>query len=211
MSKYVPDEATAREDLCRFLSACFYEPAPAFAEEDLFNSMLIAATRLDPELADLARQLGLAFAAQDLQTLLIDYTRLFMGPIEARAKPYGSSWQSTAVSKDSNPSLAVLDLYSEGGFEVDEDFQELPDHVAVELEFLYLLNFKLNQARAGGQGDNVSAIELLTQRFLDEHLGAWIRPFAAAVKAGAETSFYRTLAEFTEHFVRLQATSVAAH
>ena len=39
MSDYAPDEATARQDLCRFLSACYYEPAPEFAEEKLFDSM----------------------------------------------------------------------------------------------------------------------------------------------------------------------------
>ena len=66
MSDYNPDQVTAREDLCRFLSACYYEPAAEFAEEHLFDSMLVAATRIDPELAAQARQLGAAFQAQDI-------------------------------------------------------------------------------------------------------------------------------------------------
>jgi TorA maturation chaperone TorD len=90
MSDYDPDEATARQDLCRFLSACYYEPAPEFAEEHLFDSMLTAATCLHPDLVAHARKLGEAFAAQDLETLLVDYTRLFLGPIDTLASPYGS-------------------------------------------------------------------------------------------------------------------------
>ena len=43
--------ATASEDLCRFLSACFYEPTPLFTEERLFESMLQAARQLDAGLA----------------------------------------------------------------------------------------------------------------------------------------------------------------
>ena len=39
--------------------------------------------------------------------------------------------------------MAVLALYREGGFHVAEAFTEMPDHVAVELEFLYLLNARL--------------------------------------------------------------------
>lgn len=211
MSDYVPDEATARADLCRFLSACFYEPAPEFAEEHLFDSMLVAATRIDPDLAGHARKLGEAFAAQDLQTLLVDYTRLFLGPLQALASPYGSSWLSAPVPTEDIPPLAVLDLYSAGGFEMDEAFRELPDHVAVELEFLYMLIFNKNQASKAGAMDDLTLTELLEHRFLSEHLGLWIGPFAAAVKAGADTDFYRELAAFAERFVRLEAGAPTVH
>ena len=211
MSEYDPDQASARADLCRFLSACYYEPGPEFTEEKLFDSLLVAATRVDPDLADHARRLGDAFAAQDLQTLLVDYTRLFLGPVQALAKPYGAFWLSGPTAQVPDPATAVLDLYSAGGFEIDDGFRELPDHVAVELEFLYLLTFTRNQADAVGKTNAVSSTELLQRRFLDEHLGAWIGPFAAAVKAGAETAFYRELAAFTERFVRMEAGSQTLH
>jgi len=211
MPDYAPDEATARQDLCRFLSACYYEPASAFAEEKLFESMRVAATRLDPDLAAHARRLGEAFAAQDLQTLLVDYTRLFLGPIEALASPYGSSWLGAPVETEDNPPPAVLDLYSEGGFDIDGEFQELPDHVAVELEFLYLLAFTQNQARQAGDNEALAASEALQQRFLGEHLGAWVGAFTAAMKSGAETPFYRELAAFTAHFVGMQAAAPTIH
>jgi TorA maturation chaperone TorD len=119
MSDYAPNEVAARADLCRFLSACYYEPAAEFAEENLFASMLIAAQQVNPDLAEQASRLGDAFAAQDLQTLLVDYTRLFLGPIQALAKPYGSSWMSMPAPTDELQPLAVLDLYSEGGFDID--------------------------------------------------------------------------------------------
>lgn len=211
MSDYAPDEPTAREDLCRFLSACYYEPAPEFTEEGLFDSMRVAASRLHPELAEHARRLGKAFAAHDLQTLLVDYTRLFLGPVRALAKPYGSFWLSQQQNPAPDPAAALLDLYREGGFEIADAFQELPDHVAVELEFLYLLNFSSNTARAAGKTEGIADQLRLKQRLLAEHLGAWISPFSAAVKAGAETAFYRELAEFTEHFVRMELGSLKAH
>jgi putative dimethyl sulfoxide reductase chaperone len=196
-----PQQATAREDLCRFLSACYYEPAPEFAEERLFDSMLAAAQQLDPELAEQARRLGEAFAAEDLQTLLVDYTRLFLGPVDPRARPYGSSWLGGEGALMEDSTLAVLDLYREGGFEIDEDFRDLPDHVAVELEFLYVLNFRQNQARGLGDTGARAECEQLQQRFLADHLARWIGPFSAAVRAGAETAFYRELAAMTERFV----------
>lgn len=211
MSNYDPDAATAREDLCRFLSACYYEPSEAFAEEHLFDSMLTAATRLHPDLAADARKLGEAFAAQDLEALLVDYTRLFLGPMETLASPYGSQWTGTPVLAEGNPPPAVLEIYSEGGFETDAEFVDLPDHVAVELEFLYLLNFNKNRAAQAGRLDEADATETLKQRFLAEHLGSWIAPFAMAVQAGAETAFYRELAALTERFVRTESVASSAH
>ena len=208
MSDYAPDEATAREDLCRFLSACYYEPAPEFAQEHLFENMLIAAERLHPDLAKPARALGDAFAAQDLETLLVDYTRLFLGPLEALAKPYGSSWLSAPTPPEENPPPAVLELYSEGGFDIDPEFMELPDHVAVELEFLYLLNFNMQRADSATEQQT---IQTLKQRFLSEHLGAWIGPFSAAVVSGAQTAFYRELAVLTARFVQMETAAQTLH
>lgn len=211
MSHYDPDQASAHANLCRFLSACYYEPCAEFMQEKLFDSMRVAATRIDPELAGSARRLGEAFAAEDLQTLLVDYTRLFLGPAQALAQPYGSYWLKAPAQTQDNPPLTLLDLYSEGGFEIDEEFRELPDHVAVELEFLYLLTFTRHQAHALGKTREVSATELLQRRFLDEHLGAWIGLFAAAVKSGAKTAFYRELAAFTKRFVQMEAGSLTVH
>lgn len=204
MSYYEPDEATAREDMCRFLSACFYEPAEEFAEEDLFGSIVTAAGRIRPELAVRARALQEAFSKTDLQTLLIDYSRLFLGPMQALARPYGSSWMPSPVSSDTPPSAAVLELYRAGGLDLDEGFADLPDHVAVELEFLYLLTFRRNDAQNTGETEALDALENLERKFLREHLGAWIQPFASAIKSGAHTSFYRELAELAEQFVRTE-------
>ncbi|HEY0847410.1 MAG TPA: molecular chaperone TorD family protein [Noviherbaspirillum sp.] len=204
MSDYDPDEATAREDMCRFLSACFYEPGPEFAEEDLFGSMLIAAGKIHPDLANRARALGEAFSSEDVQALLVDYTRLFLGPLQALASPYASSWLNTAATSGEPASSAVLEHYRAGGLDLDEEFNDLPDHIAVELEFLYLLTFKRHDAERAGQTEEQSALADLECQFLKTHLGAWVTPFASAVKSGAQTAFYRELAELTERFICLE-------
>jgi TorA maturation chaperone TorD len=197
--------------LCRFLAACYYEPDDAFAEEHLFESMLAAAGRIDAELAACARRLGEAFAAQELQTLLVDYTKLFLGPPEALAKPYGSCWLSGEAGLMQDSTMLVLALYHEAGFEIDEEFMEVPDHVAVELEFLYLLTFRQNEAHRAGLAEVSAAWEQLQDVFLREHLGKSIGPFAAAVKQHAETAFYRELAQLTERFVRMEMSLPAPH
>ncbi len=211
MTDYVTGSDGAREDLCRYLAACYYEPSEDFSEERLFDSMLAAASAIDHELAESARRLGAAFAAQDLQTLLVDYTRLFIGPSQPAAMPYASFWLTDDQSMRHEATLAVQNFYEQGGFDISDDFRELPDHVAVELEFLYLLIFARNQAQLGNDAGELMSANALHRRFAAEHLGVWIGSFADAIRAGTETAFYRELATLTERFAHLEAQRQLTH
>lgn len=206
-----PDDhakGVARADLCRFLAACYYEPGPEFSEEHLFDSMSDAASRVDADFAACARRLGRQFADAGPDRLLLDYTRLFLGPIDILAKPYASVWLepgSSGLMQEST--VAVTALYEEGGFDIAEDFRELPDHVAVELEFLYLLIYRQNQAQQSADATALAEADGLRRRFLHNHLGRWVAPFSAAVKSGAQEAFYRELADLTERFVAREVTT----
>lgn len=192
------EAAAARADYCRLLAACYYQPDPAFAEERMFATMAAAGETLGAQRAADARALGEAFAGTGIEDLLVDYTRLFIGPAGTLAPPYGASW----LGRDgASPVLPVLAYYEEGGFALAEDFLDLPDHVAAELEFCYLLAFRQAQAAAAGDVDALARWKALERRFLRRELGAWIEPFCAAVASSAATSFYRTLAKATAGFV----------
>jgi TorA maturation chaperone TorD len=199
------ERAPARADLCRFLAACYYEPGPEFSEERLFQSMLAAAERAAPDLSATARRLGEAYSASPGEELLVDYTRLFLGPARAIASPYGSSWLEGEAALMQATSAAVAGLYEAGGFEVDDAFRDLPDHVAVELEFLYLLLFREAQSRTADDGAGLAAVAQLRARFLDEHLARWVGPFTAAIESGATTAFYRELAVLTRRFIEAES------
>ena len=206
MPHYDLDKGTARENVCRFLAACYYQPGPEFSEEKVFDSMVDAATRIHPDLAAHARRLGEGFSAEEPESLLVDYTRLFLGPGPIVAKPYGSVWLDGENTLMGDSTMAVQELYHEGGFEMDEDFRELPDHIAAELEFLYLLIYRENEGHRNGEPEAVKTAAGLRRRFLDEQLGRWIGPFTAAVMAGAQSDFYRQLAELTDRFVKMEAS-----
>ncbi len=202
MASSVLPSDIARQDICRFLAACFYEPTPDFLEADLFGSLRAAAEALDPDFGPAVERLEKAFAADDQQTLLVDHTRLFIGPSRPLAIPYGSFWLAGDTSLMHDPAYSVTGMYEEGGFELDESFRDLPDHVAVELEFLYVLFFSQNQALQTGDETVAREWESLRQRFLESHLGKWLPAFAAAIREHAGTEFYRVLADLTERVVQ---------
>ena len=210
MPDYDLARGQARADLCRFLAACYYQPGPEFAEERLFDSMRQAGERIDAQLAAGARRLGEEFSVQGIDALLVDYARLFLGPTQMLAAPYGSVWLEGEKTAMGETTVAVQALYRDGGFEVADDFRELPDHVAAELEFLYLLIHRENEAHRNSDQESRQALEAWRRRLLGEHLGRWAGPFASAVEREAQTAFYRTLATMTGRFVALESVQRVA-
>ncbi len=191
----------AREDFARLLCAGFYQPEGLFAEERVFERLAEAAALFSPELEKLARPLAGEFSAVPLSELLLDYSRLFLGPFDILARPYGSVYLDGEKVVMGPSTAALQELFNQGGFTLAEDFRELPDHVAAELEFLYRLIFQENEARATGDTEALGRTLALKESLLRDHLGAWIAPFASAIRSGAATLFYRRLADLTEAFL----------
>ncbi len=189
----------ARADVYRLLSACFYQPEEAFLEEELFGQLKTAMAVASPRLVPEAAALEDAYRGAGQDNLMLDYTRLFLGPFDILAKPYGSVYLDGEKIVMGDSTLQAMALYGDGGFEVAEDFKEMPDHVAVELEFLYLLSFRIGQD--GDEGGRATLVAL-KRRFLAEHLGDWFSLLAAAIRQGAETDFYKQLADLTEQVLR---------
>jgi TorA maturation chaperone TorD len=133
--------------------------------------------QIDAALAERTRRLGTAFAEADLQDLRVDYTRLFLGPVAALARPYGSVWLEGPDKLIQDSTKAVLALYADGGFDTDDDFRDVPDHVAAELEFLYLTLFREADARLNGDGEARAVAIALRRRLLSENLGRRAPPF----------------------------------
>jgi TorA maturation chaperone TorD len=200
----------ARADLARLLAASYYEPGEEFAEEQLFASVREAASSIDPALGAVAQRLESAYAEADRQELLIDYVRLFHGPPRALAQPYASVWLSmTTQTVMEDSTVAVMELYREAGFEMAEDFRDLPDHVSVELECLYALLFREAQAGRDGQTDKQLGAKALRRRLLQDHLAGWLAQFTDAVIAQAQTPFYRTLAELTRDCIEFERSALS--
>lgn len=188
----------ARADVYRLLSACFYQPEEAFLEEEVFGQLKASMAKVSPQSVPATVALQAAFKEHSLESLKLDYSRLFLGPFEILAKPYGSVYLDGEKIVMGDSTVKVQAMYREGGFEIAEDFREMPDHVAVELEFLYLITFHIAEASEKAKRNDLIRLK---KTFLKEHLGNWVGPFAEVVRKGARTDFYLQVADLTEQIV----------
>lgn len=180
-----------RADAYKLLSECFYLP-----DDKLINLLKNIDTSMSTFHAQLAKTTP---APEDIELLKVDYSRLFVGPFKLLAPPYGSVYLEGERKIMGNSSLDVRDRYTEEG--LNNILREAPDHIAIELEFMYFLICKKLQAAKESDFDAADIYLKKQIAFLKMHLGAWIPEFSRGMKTNAQYEFYKNLAEITSSFV----------
>lgn len=169
-----PAAAGAAADLFLTLAAAFTAPPARMSASDW--SLPLAA-----DLEELGDALGLdtAAAARTLRALaaergtdepwLVDYSRLFLVPPVPVTLNTGIYLEG---SLGGSSAQMMQQCYGTAGFAIRESFRDLPDHVAVQLEFVAAL---LQRAEAGDEtaGD-------MAREFTDAFIVHWVEPLHAA-------------------------------
>jgi TorA maturation chaperone TorD len=118
--------------------------------------------------------------AKQLEALQSEYVRLFINALpETPCPPYGSFYLEGTLMGIST--LEVKDLYAAYGFHTDE----MPDHIAVELEFLALLGTASKQEEEVGESLD----------FLLGRLRSWTPAFFEQVDKNDRVGFFRELSK----------------
>jgi len=181
----------------KFLADCYYLPDAGLLEA--INTPDKAACGLSSGMAGIA---GL----DDIEPLQVDYSRLFVGPYGLLASPYGSMYlENLKLVGDST--IDVSRRYAKEGLSVN--IKEVPDHVAVELEFMYFLIHK--EIEAALQGNSTQAVDYVRKQrdFLEVHLARWVYDFTDRIASNAQTAFYKKLAHLTKTFIEEDVRKLA--
>ena len=159
-----------RADAYKILAGCYYSPGKELLQAigDLAEA---GQSGLD--------QLAQAAASNDLETMLVDHTRLFIGPYKLLAPPYGSVYLEEGVLIG-NSTMSVKEFYRQEGMETSD--HEVPDHITAELEFMYVLISREIEAMEGDDLETANRYRLKQKDFLGLHLGTWITEFTDRIR-----------------------------
>jgi len=192
-----------RGDCYRLLSACFYLPKKElFLEEHLFKNFSALLKSIYPEAAIFSAEMEESIQEYNNEELAIEYAKLFVGPFELKAPPYGSVYLNGERKVMGDSTMEVINMYHEKGLSIDEDFKELPDHIAVELEFMnYMIYNEIDTCMNSKLPEAIEALKY-QEFFLKKHLGAWVSDFSKAIRQNSDNPFYTNLAKCTEVFIK---------
>lgn len=191
---------TARQDVYKILADCFHLPdktiptkLKTLAEQlsNLSSKAVSFVTHMRTEMDQI----------DDLEQLKVDFTRLFIGPYSLPAPPYGSIYLEKERKIMGDSTMDVKARYENFGLGLSGGFKDVPDHIAVELEFMFFLIYKEIDATRAEEPKQACDILSGQKSFLYNHLNMWISDFAETVIEHSETDFYRHLAKATRQFI----------
>lgn len=192
-----------RGDCYRLLSACFYLPKKElFLEEGLFKNLSMLLKSICPGAAIFSAEMEEAIREYNNEDLSVEYAKLFVGPYDLKAPPYGSVYLEGGRRVMGDSTMEVIKSYHEEGLYMDEDFKELPDHIAVELEFMNYLIYKEIDTYMKSKFEDAMEVLRHQELFLKKYLGAWISNFSKAIIENSDNPFYISLAKCTEVFIK---------
>ena len=142
---------------------------------------------------------------EELQT---EYVRLFdYNPL---CSCYETSYADPENRKPAQIISALIEFYNEFGLNVSASFQEPPDCITHELEFMHFLSHMEGESGHRGDEKNRGYVIRAEKMFLEDHLLSWMPKFGTCVKKNSKLSFFQNLSELTETFVTLDHTYVCA-
>ena len=144
-----------------------------------------------------------------LLDLEVEYTYLFINAVpHVPAPPYASAYSDQGLLMG-EPAAEAMRAYRAAGVTLADDYDNLPDHLAVELEFVAWLGEQAIEAWEAGDGEK--AQERLTQQeaFLRHHL-SWLPAFLDRLEEAARIPFYRELGLLTRSLLSVTPTSDTA-
>jgi TorA maturation chaperone TorD len=148
------------------------------------------------DLKDALEKIDMA-SDSELEDLLWEYTRLFIGPYKLPCPPWESVYTSPKRLMMQEAYDEVRDYYNKAGLTVNNQ-GIMADHLGAELNFLAVV---LQKAHSDPKKEQY--YRDLTRGFLDEHVIKWIPQFARDMEDAADLLFYKTLARVTRSMIDL--------
>ena len=150
-----------RADSYKYLSECYYLP------DESFSQKVIDAAQADQLFAELAD----CVSGSELESLKIDYTRLFVGPFKLLAPPYGSVYLENSMIMGES-TVDVRNWYEKEGLDIV--INDVPDHIAMELEFMYYIVVKQIEVDKNSNMEIIQSCRQTQYSFLRTHLSRWL-------------------------------------
>ena len=138
---------------------------------------------------------------EDLDQIKVEYAKLFVGPYNLKAPPYGSVYLETENRVMQESTFDALKLYRSAGLDMAVDFKDAPDHISAELEFMSFLIFKEVEALSINDIEACYVFNDKQRSFMMRHLGVWISDFLQKIEENAKTEFYLSLGRLTTYFI----------
>ncbi len=145
---------------------------------EIFDTLRLALDIVNPECSKIVGRMQEAVKQNTTQELLIEYTKLFIGPFKTLVPPYSSLYfgNDTLMSDET---VRVINYYKKSGLKFDEEIKELDAN---------------NRDKSFSLWEN-------QQEFFDKHYKKWVPEFCAKVATETSNEYFKVLSECLNKFI----------
>lgn len=193
----------SRANCYNLLTALFCQPTDIIKTDKIYNKLIENLQIINPNIVDDVKQLKKLKRKYSEQDLLINYTKIFIGPFGAIAHPYSSMYFGKSNAIMSEETLWVYNFYNKNGLKLDTTSpNNIPDHITIELEFIYYLIYK--ELSAFNEFNDIKKIKKhysSQKNFIENHLKIWAPKMCDKIINSDCIDFYKTLAGVLKKFI----------
>ncbi len=190
-----------KANIFKTLSMLFKQPDSDI--EYYIEHLKISVEALYPHLTKHIIQLEQEFMKykQNITVLKAVHAKLFIGPFDVLAPPYSSIYLHEGRNVYGESTYDAMKMYSEAGVAMAKEFKDLPDHISVELEFIYYLYFLYREKNEQQHLRQIS-------HFIDKHLIRWVPLFAKKIIEENTSQFYLALANALNEIISSESSDM---
>jgi DMSO reductase family type II enzyme chaperone len=199
--------ALARAQVYRLLAHAFFQPDSPLNKLKSSGPLLsegksalagLPGTRSLLKLLDSVEE---GFRSTSRRELGRRYVALFSHGWEGASLPYETEYTAPHAFQQQTQLADIAGFYRAFGLQWETQGHERPDHLSLELEFMYYLALKEAHALAQVAENGVAVCIDAQKAFLCDHLGRWLGAFRRALAGRAPDAVYARLARLVEAWV----------
>lgn len=184
------------------LARLFEPPAAFLHDERVLEALQAALAAVNPKAAESAAGLVTALETEGLERVRREHMRLFVGPEQLLAPPYGSVYLDQQRELMGPSTMEVVRLYGQAGLQQAEGLKDAPDHIRVELDVMHLVIERTLDAVHAADWERAERLVRVQAALLQHHLSRWVTPFAKMIRTGAAGAYHRHLADLLEAVIK---------
>jgi TorA maturation chaperone TorD len=194
------ERALARATMYRLLALLFSYPTPAVASalRESVETAGVAADLIDQRAVEALGEVGALLDEATPSSLESEYQRAFTLSYNEDCPLYETAFSARHIFQQTQHQADLAGFYR--AFGVDSK-SERPDHLAIELEFLYLTALKEALARGRLEREHVAVCRGAQRAFLRDHLARWAPSVAGRIAVAGRATLYEASARLLLAFV----------
>ncbi|GJQ58161.1 MAG: hypothetical protein D8M57_07620 [Candidatus Scalindua sp. AMX11] len=206
------DGLLAASQVYQFLSTCLFEldkeTFDLVTNEEYLGEVESCLSKSgDGELSETFRMLRENLQNTDCETLAQGFRSTFgSSTVAMDCPPFEMYFSGSHIWQQTQDLADISGFYKAYGLEIAEgDSTSRWDHIAVELEFMHFITYKLAYAIENDHGkDDFDLCLAGKKKFLMAHIGRWINAFSITTSKKSPVEFYRHVAKLANTFIHIE-------